>query len=357
MAARLQANMVIYGNEPVSPDGREFVLQFYLAPRQGYNYEDIQGAFDLGCHASLEDQPGSNFIIPAEMESYLGGCANAFSQIALGLSEDQLGHSLEALEAFLEAANYFPTSEEIQFLIGRAYLFLVDRESILEFVRDDFYTKAAEAFTKSAALNPNYARAHIGLGTVYFKQARDLESQAVSDFGTGVTSPEKLAKALQLIDQAAAEYGQALELASTEASAIPVESVARQGQGNALSLKGEMLLDQGQADQARQLFDQAIKLLEPTLVPFEQAGQDRYLTQSYEYLGRTYLWKGFSFLQSQDYPASVTAYQSSLGYYDQCLAQAQASQDVIIQTEIGRQNCQPNRDYVQETLNSLGGTQ
>jgi tetratricopeptide (TPR) repeat protein len=357
MAARLQANMVIYGNERSSPDGREFVLQFYLAPRQGYDYEDIQGNFDLGCSAMLADQPDASLIDPAEMEAYLGRCASAFSQIALGLSEAELGHSLEALEAFLEAARYFPTSEVIQFLIGREYLFLVDREAVLEFVRDDFYRQAAEAFTKSATLNPKYARAHIGLGTVYFKQARDLKNQAVSDFGSGITSPEQFATALQLVDQAVAEYIQAFELAGEEPSAIPVESVARQGQGNALRLKGEMLLAQGQAEQAMQLFDQAIQYLEPTLAPFEQAGQDRYLTQSYEYLATAYLWKGYTSLQSQDYPASVMAYQSSLGYFDRCLAQAQASQDVIIQNEIGRQICQPNRDYVQETLNSLGGTQ
>ncbi len=357
MAARLHANMVIYGSQQSGPDGREFVLQFYLAPREGTDYADIQGGFDLGCHASLEDQPGSFYIIPTELESYFGGCASALAQIALGLSEAELGHSLEALEAFQKARDYFSTSEVIQFLIGREYLFLVDRESVLNFVRDEFYAQAAQAFTVSANLNPGYPRAHIGLGSVYFKQARDLEDKSVSDFGAGVSSPEQLAQALQLVDQSIAEYGKALELAANDLSGIPVDSVARQGQGNALKLKGEILLDQGQTEQARGYFEQAVQALEPTIGSFEQSGQARYLAQTYEYLGRAYLYLGSADEQVQAYADGLVAYQSALNYFDLCIAQAESTQDFIIKTNIVAEACQLNREFVQERIALLGGTQ
>jgi tetratricopeptide (TPR) repeat protein len=357
MAARLHANMVIFGGEQSGPDGREFVLQFYLAPREGTEYADIQGGFDLGCHASLEDQSGSFYIIPTELESYFGGCASALAQITLGLSEAELGHSLEALEAFQKASDYFTTSEVIQFLIGREYLFLVDRESVLNFVRNEFYAQAAQAFTVAAELNPEYPRAHSGLGSVYFKQARDLEREAAENLAAGVNADEQLDQALQLVDRAIGEYDQALELSGKNLSDIPLESVARQGQGNALKLKGDILLDQGQAEVARQYYQQAVQALEPTIEPFEQAGQARYLAQTYEYLGSAFLWLGSVSEQMQAYPDGVAAYQSALKYLDLCIAQAESTQDFIIKTNIVAEACQPNREFVQERIALLGGTQ
>jgi hypothetical protein len=348
---------VVYGSDQTGTDGREFVLQFFLAPRQGYDYADIQGSIDLGCSASLDDQSGSLNSIPVELETSLGRCASAFSQIALGLSEAQLGHSLEALEAFLKAGEFFSNSVVMKFLIGREYLFLVDRESVLQFVRDQFYTQAAEAFTDSINLNPDYPRAHIGLGSVFFKQARDLELEAAVNLDSGVSASDQLDQALQLVDRAIGEYDRALELSSNDLSGIPLDSVARQGQGNALKLKGEILLDQGQTEQARQYFQQAVNLLQPTIASFEQAGQTRYLTQSYEYLGSAYLWLGSTAERLQAYADGLDSYQSALQYLDLCIAQGKTTQDFVIKTNIVAEICQPNREFVQQQIARLGGTQ
>ncbi len=84
--------------------------------------------------------------------------------IALGLAEAQLGHSLEALEAFLSAGGLNPQSPLVQFFTGREYLFLVDRESVLKFARDEFEQQAQKAFDQALALDPGYTRAQIGLG-------------------------------------------------------------------------------------------------------------------------------------------------------------------------------------------------
>jgi tetratricopeptide (TPR) repeat protein len=291
------------------------------------------------------------------MGSTLGDCASALAQFALGLSEVQLGHSLEALEAFQKAGNYFSTSELIQFLIGREYLFLVDRESVLNFVRGEFYKQAAQAFTTSAELNPDYPRAHIGLGSVYFKQARDLELEAADRLGAGGSAAEQLAEALELVDRSIAEYDQALRLASNDTSGIPVDSVARLGQGNALKLKGEILLDLGQTEQARQFFLQAVEVLQPTITSFEQSGQSRYLTQSYEYLGSAYLWLGSTAERMQAYTDGLASYQSALQYLDLCIAQGESTQDFVIKTNIVAAICQPKREFVQQQIARLGGTQ
>jgi tetratricopeptide (TPR) repeat protein len=356
MAKRLQADMVIFGSEQSGADGREFALQFYLAPRQSYDYQDFQGIFDLGCSVSLENEPSLSYD-PVSMGASLSDCASAMAHIALGLSEAQLGHSLEALEAFVKAGDQFRNSEVMQFLIGREYLFLVDRELVLNFVRGEFYKQAAQAFTVSAELNPEYPRAYIGLGSVHFKQARDLELEAAKNLEAGVNADEQLDQALQLVDRAIGAYDRALELASNDLSGIPLDSVARQGQGNALKLKGEIFLDLDQPEQARGYFEQAVQALEPTIGPFEQAGQARYLAQTYEYLGRAYQYLGLADERVQAYVDGLVAYQSALNYFDRCIAQAESTQDFIIKTNIVAEACQPNREFVQERIALLGGTQ
>jgi tetratricopeptide (TPR) repeat protein len=358
IASRLHADMVIYGanqsgpgdplNTAVEPsaDDRKYSLEFYLAPRQGYDFEDLEGGFDLGCAISLASQPNS-----ASIQSELAPCASALPWIALGLSEAQVGHSLEALEAFLKAANYFPTSEVIQFLIGREYLFLVDRESVLEFVQDEFYAQAAKAFTVSTTINPDYPRAYIGLGAVDFKQARDLTLQ--DDL-----SPERLNQAMELIDQSLAANQKALENAGDPGTAgLPIESVAHLGLGNGLQWKGRILLYQDQPEQALQHFEHAIQELEPIIQSFQQAGQARYLAQTYEFLGSAYQWKGYTSELGQAYADGLAAYQSALTYFDLCIAQAESTQDFIIRENVVGEVCQPNREYVQEQITRLGGTQ
>jgi tetratricopeptide (TPR) repeat protein len=358
IATRLQANMVIYGSEQIGADGREFLLEFYLAPRQGYDYEDIQGSFDLGCRASLEDRLGSINGISTELKSELGDCANASALIALGLSEAQLGHSVEALEAFLKAGERFTASEVIQYLIGSEYLFLVDRESVLAFVRDDFYNQAEDAFNRSITLNPDFPNAYIGLGTVAYKRARDLRLESDLLDGASVSSPEEFDQTIAYLDQAIDTYRFALEKSADSPNiGLPVESVSRQGVGNGMQLKGQILLEQGHREQALENFKQAIQFLEPTIEPLERAGQRRFLTQTYEYLGSAYLHIGYIAELGQAYADGLSAYQAALKYLDLCIAQAESTQDFIIKTNIVADVCQPNKQYVQEQIARLGGTQ
>jgi tetratricopeptide (TPR) repeat protein len=352
LANRLGADMIIFPVIQQAAERRLLALEFVVVPRPDNPYEDLQGGIQLNCSVPLEQASD-----PAVVQAQLSPCANALAYIALGLTEGNLGHSLEALEAYLKAAQFYPDLAFVHFLAGREYLFLVDRESVLEFVRDEFYKQSEAAFKRSIALDAGYPRAHIGLGSVYYKQARDLELEAKPDSGDGASSPEQLAQAMQLVDQSIAEYGKALDLAGQNASGVPVDSIARQGQGNALKLKGDILLDQGQAEQARLVYEHAVQALEPTIEPFEQAGQARYLAQSYEYLGSTYLHLGYISELGQAYQDGLTAYQLALKYLELCIAQGESTQDFVIKTNVVAEICQPNREFVQQRIALLGGTQ
>ncbi len=60
IAERLHADMLIYGtlDDRITPP--ELQLEFYLAPRPEYNYEDLQGNFQLGDPVALTGGAGAD---------------------------------------------------------------------------------------------------------------------------------------------------------------------------------------------------------------------------------------------------------------------------------------------------------
>jgi len=347
LAERLHADMVIFGNSAARTDDPGVNLAFFLAPRLGTDDQEAQGTFDLGCAVSAQ-------VLNTAPKADAAPCVNGLAWIALGLSEAHLGHSLEALEAFQAAEQYLPESALIQFLIGREYLFLVDRESVLEFARDAFEEQAEHAFVRSSELDPEYARARIGLGSTYLKRARRL----LENYDQDNPDASTFIQVSQLIDKSLAAYRQALELSlGLDSAGLPLESVARLGLGNGLRLKGEVFQKQGNNDQAIEQFDQAIAMVEQTVLPLQQAGQNRYLTQAYEYLGSAFQWKAYTYLVDQDYANGMAAYRQAIEYYDHCIAQGDGSRDLIVKNDIIGGVCQPNRDSIQKELDNLGGSQ
>jgi hypothetical protein len=353
LAERLNADMLIYTAGDPDPAAGSLNLEFHLSPRSDYNYEDLQGGFQLDC--SIPIQNPSEIAI---LQEQLADCVDALAWIALGLTEANLGHSVEAVEAFLRADRDYPDSETIKFLIGREYLFLVDRETVLAFAQEEFESRAEAAFTASLQLSPDYARAHIGLGSLYYKRARDLGAEA--GLGSSILGEapnlESLAEALSEVERAVEDYTAALELSGQEQpSGIPLESVARLGLGNSYRLKGEIFQAQNDHAAATAQFQKAIETLKQTLGPLEAASQERYLTQAYEYLGTTYHLQANTYFAELDFARGQQTADLALEYYDRCIAQAQSTQDLIIKNDIVSGVCLPNREIMQKYLDSLGG--
>jgi tetratricopeptide (TPR) repeat protein/energy-coupling factor transporter ATP-binding protein EcfA2 len=353
LGERLRADMLIFGAlpsgqaepggqaGPASGHGQPLNIEFYLAPRQGYNYEDLQGGFNLGCSDPLDASTEAEAVRQA-----FDHCARAMAWVAIGLSEAQLGRSLEALEAFFRTERFYPDSEVIQFLLGREYLFMVDREAVLEFVREGFEAKAEEKFARAIQLNPAYPRAYTGLGSVYNKRARRL----LHEQQDGVAAAGLVEKSIQL-------YRQAYELSAASPHAgLPLDEVARLGLGNAYSLKGQVLQQQGDPAGALELFELAIAELQDTLEPFHSARQARYLTQAYEYLGVTFEWKGYTQLLSGANELGLQDYREALVYYEDCITQGEQTQDAIVKREIVEKICQPNWEKVKTYLDGIAGS-
>lgn len=351
-AERLNADMLVYGNIDERESPPALRLRFYLAPRGDYNYEDLIGGFEVGDSVMISDIQNPSVI------NQLNNQAIKLSWLVSGLSEAQLGHSLEALDAFLNAAKIDSPSPMLEFFVGREYLFLVDRESVLTFAQDAFLEQAEMAFTRAIHLDAHYARAYIGLGSTYIKRAQKFLSPSRTSAPAEVVKMEVYTQGLDLVEKAIASYSHVINMnIESDQYGLPVDQVARLGLGNSYRLHSEFLHHLGKTDEAVMDIQKSIEAVRATIDPLQMANQERYLTQAYEYLATAFQWEGYYHELAQEFDKSLVSYQRSIEYYDLCIAQATSTQDVIIQSEIVAKICKPNRESVQEVIEILSGGQ
>jgi tetratricopeptide (TPR) repeat protein len=272
--------------------------------------------------------------------------------IAIGLAQEQLGQSEDALAAFLKAEESAPQSEMVQFFIGREYLFISDLQPDRQ---EELWQKAEDSLLRAIAINDQYARAYISLGAVYMKRSTYLVDEALASDQS--VDPQ----AAQLVEQAIETYQKVLELKpDPEQYGNPVEDVARLALGNAYRLKGTILYKQGDVDSALKAFDEAIQLLETSRPIFEASIPEhesyrRYLAQAYEYLGSVYQWQGSAFGAKQDYEQALVVYQKSIEAFNQCISQGDHSLDLVIQNDIVEKICRPDLKKTQQIYDELVG--
>jgi tetratricopeptide (TPR) repeat protein len=348
IATDINANLIYYGHIETGDLPTELILGFYIAPQFEYNFEDIQGSYSPGQPIRVADLDNPGPSVQPELEKQ----SNLIAWLALGLTQVQLGESEQALRAFNRAAEVDPRSAVVQFFIGRENLFLADRHADQSVT----YRQAAEdAFQKAIELDDQYARAYIGLGSVYINYAGDLIDTALS---TGqAVDPQ----ASEWLDKAIETYQRVSSLnPDTSVYGNPVADVARMALGNAYRLQGVIAILQDDSPAALQSFEQAFATLDDARASFEISTQNneshrRYLTQVHEHLGETYQWQGYAFELAFEYSAAEQAYKQALASYQRCIAQAENTPDRIIQDEIVGLYCQPFAKDTQERIESLNG--
>ncbi len=345
-ASDINADLLLYGYVDTRTEPPNLVLNFWIAPQAKYKFEDIQGSTPIGKPIRIIDLKNPGVSVQGELERQ----STAVAWIGMGLAQEQLGQTEDALAAFLKAEEALPQSEMIQFFIGREYLFLSDLQPDQ---REQRWQEAEAALQQAIAINDQYARAYIGLGAVYMNRSSYLVDPVLTP-GQPVDS-----QAIQLAEQAIDAYQKALELKpDPQQYGNPVEDVARLGLGNANRLKGRILLVQGDVDSALDAFENAIQLLGTSQPIFEASvpahqSYRRYLVQTYEYLGTVYQWQGQALETKQDYEGALMAYKKSIDVFGQCISQGGLSDDLVIQDDIIKISCQPKLEEVQQRYNEL----
>jgi tetratricopeptide (TPR) repeat protein len=347
-AADINADLLLYGYIDTRANPPQLALNFWIAPQDKYKFEDIQGSTQIGNPIRVVNLNDPGISVQGELERQ--SISAAF--IAMGLAQEQLGQTEDALAVFLKAERAAPQSEIVQFFVGREYLFWA------EFQPDQqaaLWQKAEDSYLKAIEFNDQYAKAYLGLGSVYIKRSAELLDTAKASNLT--IDPQSL----QLAEQAILSYQKALELKPGPEQIGNVDKdLARLALGNAYRQKGAILLYQGNTDLALSAFDAAIESLGLAQTAFEASTPEhesyrRYLAQTYEYLGTVYQWQGSAFEIKQDYEQALPAYQKAMDAFSRCVAQDEASDDLIIQIDIVEKYCQPKFEEIKQRYDELIG--
>ena len=345
LAKGINASVMIYGNLPASSIGADFIPEFALCNNAGLrlDVDELVGSHQLiqGLPAQLIAQLGSPdaaLAVNIKMNSWSG----ALSLFCIGIMYDLQGRPDQALAVFQQARSQLqPGSgsggEVLYFFIGREELTLASSTAGAE--RDTHLSNAQAAFTQSLILNPAYARAHIGLGGVYFSRAQLLPPP------TRLQSVE-LANTFK-------EYTAALADSSTSPGAL-LDVKARLSLASAWILQGDTLSILNQLDTAGKSFNQAIQAATSALQPLIDAKQYRILAQAYLSLGEAYQEEGHLNLLLNDNQASKEFFQKSSDSYQQCILQKDAAiTDQTLANTIVAKLCEPYKKDVDASLAEL----
>ncbi len=347
VAARLKADMLIYGLLDRRQQPASFKLQIYLSPRLSDALDEVNGSFDLTAPIPVEGGLSAE-TVQAEIIHQ----AELLQTLALGQSESGLGHTLEALEIFLKAAQLAPDSSLVQFFIGREYLFSLEREPVLRFASEAFESEAGKALEKAVQLDPQNARAYIGLGSLYIKQAKRQLNQAVdSEF-----TEQSFQQIMELLDRADEAYGAAQQLQPDSARyGVPVNEIAALGLGDSRLTRGAALLAFGKTEEAGPAFEQARRMLEATLPAFQAPSMQRYLAQNHQFLGSALQNLGYHAYLAGDTAGALQNYNRALDEFEACIQIGSASNDRVIQADIVEANCTPRRQETELSIQQIGG--
>ena len=215
IAQRLNAHLVIYGNLEKHQDRSAFLPEFFINEIKGA--EEILGPDQMGAPVSSSDSltglSGSLVLGDA-----LQARTRALTLFTIGLAYLTAHDYDKALERFEQATQVngwkdTDGKEVVYLFLGTAYKIRAQEGDL---------ARAHTAYQKAVNLNPEYARAYIGLGNVaYFEFTR-------SNF----TNPAKL-------DEAWAEYLKARNASFKPASAY-VDTNLHTQFGNVYSLKAQL---------------------------------------------------------------------------------------------------------------------
>ena len=329
LAQRVKADVVVYGVITPRPNGfAELQLKLYVAQPLDRDFGAMTGRYALGTPLVFKrDDPG------AEVQETLKRQARGMGQVMLAVTYSRSNQSLETIDALKKAQESLGDSHVIAYLLGQEYLFFAyqeraDREQTIELAR--------QAFVKSISLNPAYARAGIGLGSVFFTQAQDTLKVTYSDQFSG-SKEDAYRTVLDQIEPAIQNYQRAIAQSGSGAPDDDfLANTARIGLGTSYRIKGEALYWLGDSAGAQQWIAEAVNTLEMATQSLAGVQDYRMRAQAYQGLGTAYEWQAFL---NGNAPAML---QQALSAYNQCIEQGDLSPlDTFLKDEIIAKLCVP----------------
>ncbi|MBF8284852.1 MAG: hypothetical protein HW378_3767, partial [Anaerolineales bacterium] len=311
LAHRVKADVVVYGVITPRPNGfAELQIKLYVAQPLDRDFGAMTGQYALGIPLLFKrDDPG------AEVQETLKRQVRGMGQVMLAVAYGRSNQSLETIDALKKAQESLGDSDVIAYLLGQEYLF--------------FAQQGSADREQNISLNPAYARASIGLGSVFFTQAQDTLAATYSDQSSN-SKEDAYRTVLDQIEPAIQNYQRAVEQSGSGAPDDDfLAATARIGLGTSYRIKGEALYRLGDSAGAQQWIAEAVNTLETATQSLTGVQDYRVRAQAYQGLGTAYEWQAFL---NGNAPAML---QQALSAYNQCIEQGDLSPlDTFLKDEI-----------------------
>ncbi|MBC8077899.1 MAG: hypothetical protein H7Y32_17615 [Chloroflexales bacterium] len=333
-ARQISADVLIYG----ALDGQaRFTLQLYVSQRSGI-YGDanaIVGAYRFGEPIQLDaaDIAASSDALTSRVHALVG--------LIKGMRADRRGDFNAAQAAYADAERQLPVGKSrvkaiIGFFKGNSFYYRSLLDSTAPAESQALLNEARDAFTEALRNDNSYARAHIGLGSVYYERAQRWENHAER-----LQQPE--------LEMAIAAFGRASTLALSTSEPALVLAIAQQGLATAYYLKGATLYNLGREGAADPVLNGAVTLLVSTRVILEANGEYRLVAQSYQTLGGMLRFRARIAQRRNDRAASQELYAQADAAYAGCVEQGgAAANDAAL--SVLTSSCAETRQQLQPTL-------
>ena len=276
LAQKVKADIVIFGNVFIQGDQAEFSPRFYVAAQPdtteltGQNELAYPIIFNVSDLASQE-------LVNASLQNRAEILVN-FTKGLVYFSQDDAYSADRALQAAITVANDLDQPFE-----GQEVLYLL--ASRVDFSQEEI-KKAHEMLDDALALNPNYARAYLARGNIYYIQASqqnfdlDLLKDALDEYEKAYQSPEQ-----------------------PEGANIPIK--AHISLGNAYVVRAQKTNDENDYDQAISHYSEVIKICEKANNP-----------ELNEYAAIAYFGLGAAYERQKNPAEAIDAYQQALELTD-----------------------------------------
>ena len=313
-AETLNADVVIHGDIRPAGGADALTLRFYLRPQFEADFSQMVGFHEFTTPIPVFDPANPREEVWRELDPL----ANALAWVTQGLRLEILGEQTAALDAFARAAEFAPDSDVVQYFLGQEQFYSAQRTG-----GDEAQLAAAEAaFNEALRLNPDNARAGIGLGSVRFVRGQRLLNEAEAR-GEG-NDPAALAAARVEVQAALDAYtAVALRGEQTGVYGVPVGGIARVGRAIAQLLLGELAFQGGDLAAAESFIDQARAALEEDAAVLDTPNDPRLPAQAAQALGSIYEWKAFLLGERGAAGEAQAARDTALRYYNECVRQGE----------------------------------
>jgi len=191
LAERIQADMIVYGVIDAREDPWQITPEFYLSDQNLNDANEVTGAHAWGVPFSLKGQGGVSGRL--EFSRFISPRIQALTALSIGLAYYAVKDYRAALEVFAspQTHQYWAGQEGQQLL----YLLVGNAAG-----KSGDFERAEQAYRQSLQIDPEYARARIGLAGMYYLRA--LQPYNQSNLPADVDR--------SLLDTSIADYQQAL---------------------------------------------------------------------------------------------------------------------------------------------------